>query len=59
MGRQARTGIPERVMIERGYEYVRAQVVVPDADTYGAHGDADPEVVAAIRQRDVPWRPRP
>lgn len=45
--------------MERGYEYVRAQIAIPDADTYGAHGDADPDVVAAVAERAVPWRPRP
>jgi len=45
--------------VEKGYEYVRAQVAIPDADTYGAHGDTDPSVAASVRARAIPWRPRP
>jgi mannonate dehydratase len=41
-----------------GYRYVRAQIAIPDADTYGVHGDGDPESVRATRSRSVPWRPR-
>lgn len=45
--------------VENGYQYVRAQVAIANADTYGAHGDADPAVVAATRARSIPWRSRP
>ncbi len=45
--------------VGEGYEYVRCQVSVPEADAYGAHPGAGSEIAARIRSRDVPWRPRP
>lgn len=44
--------------VEQGYQFVRAQVAIPDADTYGVHGDADPLIAAAVASRSVPWRSR-
>jgi mannonate dehydratase len=43
--------------MDKGYEYVRAQIAVPNADTYGAHGASDPLLAAATRARSIPWRP--
>jgi mannonate dehydratase len=45
--------------IENGYKYVRAQIAIPDADTYGTHGASDPAIVAATKARSIPWRPLP
>lgn len=44
--------------MEKGYEFVRAQIAVAGADTYGVHGDDDPGQVGAVKARSVPWRSR-
>lgn len=45
--------------VEQGYEYVRCQIAVPGADTYGLHRGVTPEVAARTQSRDVAWLPRP
>jgi mannonate dehydratase len=47
-----------RSFVEKGYRYVRAQMAIADADTYGTHGSDDPTVSAATRERRLPWLPR-
>lgn len=48
-----------RRFIEEGYEYVRCQVAIADADTYSVHGTDDAAVAERSRRRNVPWKPRP
>jgi mannonate dehydratase len=75
IGGQARTRVPAyghadgrdaaeviddvRRFIELGYEYIRCQVAIPGADTYGAHASTGAEEVARYRARNVPWKSAP
>jgi mannonate dehydratase len=45
--------------MELGYKYIRAQIAIDGADTYGTHGDPDPATAAAAKARLVPWTPHP
>ncbi|MFE6736557.1 enolase C-terminal domain-like protein [Microbacterium sp. NPDC057650] len=48
-----------RRFTEQGYEYVRCQIAIPGADTYGVHGKSDPDLAARALARNVSWLPRP
>lgn len=48
-----------QAFMDKGYEYVRCQIAVPNADTYGTHGAEDQRAMATARSRNAPWRPRP
>lgn len=47
-----------RRFMEAGYEYIRCQVAVAEADTYGVHLTDDEALLARTRERNMPWRPR-
>ena len=44
---------------DRGYEYIRCQIEVSGADTYGVSGSSDDKLLAQKQARAIPWTPRP
>lgn len=47
-----------RRFLDAGYRFIRCQVAVPDADTYGIHQAFNPEVLRRVERRTMPWHPR-